>query len=217
MGRRPCLEEGCAKQVAYGGTQHCIGHGGGRRCQTANCSKSAVGDTGHCKAHGGGRRCQHGGCSKAAVAGGTPCSSRTAGTGGARRRAAPSLPQTTRCTALRMGAANGASMRAAARQSLKLPAVCTAGYVSSASSPTMRRTMHINSAVRPRRPKPRAGPRSWCEDSGGGWRVRGHPQASSRSDVLRQFIGMFFNIIRRRAHNPLGRERERERERESGK
>jgi hypothetical protein len=50
-------------------------------------------------------------------------------------------------------------MRAALRQSLKLPAVCTAGYVSSASSPTMRRTMQGNSVARPWRSKPRVGSR----------------------------------------------------------
>jgi hypothetical protein len=53
--------------------------------------------------------------------------------------------------------------RTASSQSLKLPAVCTARYVSSASSPTMRRTMHRNSVARPRRPKPRVGSRSSCE------------------------------------------------------
>jgi hypothetical protein len=40
-----------------------------------------------------------------------------------------------------MAEAGGARRRAAPRQSLELPAACTARYVSSASSPTMRRTM----------------------------------------------------------------------------
>jgi hypothetical protein len=35
--------------------QHCIAHGGGRRCQLEGCLKSAQGGTQHCKAHGGGR------------------------------------------------------------------------------------------------------------------------------------------------------------------
>jgi hypothetical protein len=45
-----------------------------------------------------------------------------------------------RHTARRMAAAGGASTWAAPCESFKLPAVCTAGYASSASSPTMRRT-----------------------------------------------------------------------------
>jgi hypothetical protein len=54
-----------------GGPIVCDMDGGGRRCQTVDCTKSAIDDTGHCKAHGGGRRCQHEGCSKAAVQDGT--------------------------------------------------------------------------------------------------------------------------------------------------
>jgi hypothetical protein len=74
MGRRPCLEEGCAKQVAYGGTQHCVGHGGGRRCQHVGCTKSAdANDTLHCKAHGGGKRCQEVDCTKSAQGGTSHC------------------------------------------------------------------------------------------------------------------------------------------------
>jgi hypothetical protein len=83
-----------------------------------------------------------------------------------------------RNTASRMGAASAASTRAAPKQSLELPAVCTAGFVSSASSPTISRMMHRNSAARPRRPKPRMGSSS-CETSTGGgeWSVRrGSPQ-----------------------------------------
>jgi hypothetical protein len=57
-------------------------------------------------------------------------------------------------------------------QSLKLPAVSTARYVSSASSPTMRRTMHSNSVARPSRPKPwvgsvGVGARTWRRRAGG--------------------------------------------------
>jgi hypothetical protein len=54
MGRRQCELEGCSKAAATGGTQHCVAHGGGKRCQHAGCSKSARGDTEHCIAHGGG-------------------------------------------------------------------------------------------------------------------------------------------------------------------
>jgi hypothetical protein len=62
----------------------------------------------------------------------------------------------TRYTARRMAGAGGVSRRAAPSQSLELPAVCTARFVSSA---TMRRTMHRNSVAGPRRPKPRVGSR----------------------------------------------------------
>ena len=56
--RPPCEEEGCSKQ-AQAGTGYCMGHGGGKRCQTEGCLKgSESGGTPHCKAHGGGRRCQ---------------------------------------------------------------------------------------------------------------------------------------------------------------
>jgi hypothetical protein len=45
-------------------TGFCIAHGGGRRCQEEDCSKSALGDTGYCVSHGGGRRFQEAGCFK---------------------------------------------------------------------------------------------------------------------------------------------------------
>jgi hypothetical protein len=74
--------------------------------------------------------------------------------GGARRRAAPrQLKEAARNTARHAEVAGGASRRAAPSQSLEVPAVCTAGYASSASSPTMRKTMHSYSVARPRRPK----------------------------------------------------------------
>jgi hypothetical protein len=48
-------EAGCRS----GDTEHCVSHGGGRRCQHAGCPKAAqTGGTPHCQAHGGGRRCQ---------------------------------------------------------------------------------------------------------------------------------------------------------------
>ena len=46
MGRRQCELEGCTKRAESGGTPHCKAHGGGRRCQTVDCTKSARGDTG---------------------------------------------------------------------------------------------------------------------------------------------------------------------------
>jgi hypothetical protein len=48
-------------------TQHCIAHGGGRRCQHEGCTKAPRGDTQYCIAHGGGRRCQKEGCAKSAA------------------------------------------------------------------------------------------------------------------------------------------------------
>jgi hypothetical protein len=47
MGRRQCELEGCSKLAAGGGTPHCKAHGGGKRCQEADCTKGAEGDTGH--------------------------------------------------------------------------------------------------------------------------------------------------------------------------
>lgn len=39
-------------------------HGGGKRCKSENCTKSAQGSTDFCKAHGGGKRCNWGGDGK---------------------------------------------------------------------------------------------------------------------------------------------------------
>jgi hypothetical protein len=42
---------------------HCVAHGGDRRCQHEGGSKPARGATQHCITHGGAeRRCQHEGC-----------------------------------------------------------------------------------------------------------------------------------------------------------
>ncbi|EEQ98807.1 hypothetical protein Pmar_PMAR026187, partial [Perkinsus marinus ATCC 50983] len=51
---------------ARDGTPYCISHGGGRRCEVLECTKSAVGSSERCKAHGGGRRCTVDGCTTAA-------------------------------------------------------------------------------------------------------------------------------------------------------
>jgi hypothetical protein len=161
-GGRRCQHEGCIT-AAQGGKQRCVVHGGGRRCQEEGCCKLAQ-DGKHCKGHGGGKRCQTVDCFKYA---------RHRTLYRARRRQAlpaPGLPQGccyTRNAPLLAGA-SAASTRAAPSQSFELPAVCTAGFVSSASSPTMRRTMHRNSVARPRRPKPRVSWKIWYEDSTGG-------------------------------------------------
>jgi hypothetical protein len=97
-----------------------------------------------------------------------------AAAGAASRRAAPRrLKEAARIIARHMAAASGASKRAAPNQSLELPAVRTARYVSSASSPTMRRTMHSNSVARPRRPEPRVGQGRARPSpaAGGAWRA----------------------------------------------
>ena len=179
-GGRRCQTVDCSKS-AQGDTGHCKGHGGGRRCQTVDCLKSARGDTGHCIGHGGGRRCQHEGCSKAAVQDGTDhCKTHGGGAGGASTWAAPRLlRQAAHSIARRMEAAGGASRRAASRLSLKLPAVCTASCVHRAHSPTMRRT--------PQQPGEAQAPQAAGELEellrGLHRRRRGSPQASDRSDV----------------------------------
>ena len=40
-------KEGCLKSAEGGGTPHCKGHGGGKRCQEEGCTKSAIGGTPH--------------------------------------------------------------------------------------------------------------------------------------------------------------------------
>ena len=64
-GRCVCLKKRGAAR-AQSGTHHCKAHGGGKRCQTMDCPKSAAGNTQYCIAHGGGKRCQHTGCTKSA-------------------------------------------------------------------------------------------------------------------------------------------------------
>ncbi|GBG23826.1 Hypothetical Protein FCC1311_000462 [Hondaea fermentalgiana] len=62
-GGRRCESENCLRS-ARSGSKFCTSHGGGRRCQTPGCTKGAEGATYHCVAHGGGKRCQHEGCTK---------------------------------------------------------------------------------------------------------------------------------------------------------
>ena len=38
---------------------YCAAHGGGKRCRSDGCNKSAVGGSDLCTAHGGGKRCQY--------------------------------------------------------------------------------------------------------------------------------------------------------------
>ena len=72
-GGRRCQNPGCTT-AAQGGTPLCIAHGGGRRCHTEGCAKSAQGGTQHCIAHGGGKRCASDGCPKLAHRRSTFCS-----------------------------------------------------------------------------------------------------------------------------------------------
>ena len=44
----------------------CIEHGGGKRCNEEECTKSAVDKSDKCKAHGGGKRCNEEECTKSA-------------------------------------------------------------------------------------------------------------------------------------------------------
>ena len=63
-----CGEKGCDK-FARGGTNFCIGHGGGNRCGMKDCDKSAQGGTNFCIGHGGGNRCGMKDCNKFARGG----------------------------------------------------------------------------------------------------------------------------------------------------
>jgi hypothetical protein len=61
-----CQYAGCSKAAAQGGTQFCVPHGGGKRCQyghnhvRAVCGKPAVDGSSpdRCPLHGGGERCR---------------------------------------------------------------------------------------------------------------------------------------------------------------
>lgn len=64
-GGKRCQSEDCTK-AALGATRFCIKHGGGKRCGVEGCSKSALGSTSFCKLHGGGRKCKAPGCKKLA-------------------------------------------------------------------------------------------------------------------------------------------------------
>ena len=54
----------CGRQSAVGGSVLCTAHGGGRRCQFQDCTRSAQSSTNFCVRHGGGRKCQVEGCQK---------------------------------------------------------------------------------------------------------------------------------------------------------
>jgi hypothetical protein len=55
-GGKKCLTESCLKS-ARGSTLYCVSHGGGKRCAVNKCPKSAEGSTSFCRKHGGGRKC----------------------------------------------------------------------------------------------------------------------------------------------------------------
>lgn len=63
-GGRRCQTDGCKRSADA--TNHCVRHGGGRRCQTDGCKRSAEGSTNHCIRHGGGKRCLTQGCKSSA-------------------------------------------------------------------------------------------------------------------------------------------------------
>jgi hypothetical protein len=68
----PWTQDGCEKLGARG-TQFCILHGGGKRCQEPRCTKAANGSYAFCIAHGGGKRftypnCKVPNCNVSAVA-----------------------------------------------------------------------------------------------------------------------------------------------------
>ncbi len=68
-GGRKCqsMAEGVpCPRSAQGGTPFCLRHNGGRRCRTLQCPKAARGSTGYCAACGGGYRCRYPGCDKLA-------------------------------------------------------------------------------------------------------------------------------------------------------
>ena len=175
-GGRRCQHAGCSKSAVGGGTDYCVAHGGGRRCQEEGCPKSARGDTQHCVAHGGGRRCHHKGCTKGAEGDTQHCIAH----GGGKRCQHLGCPKsaagggTQNCKQ----AVPERGLHQARRQSSRQ---CVLQAVSPARA--ARRCVAI--AWR----GPAAPSHGWdrgrsCESStGGGWRVRGHSQASNRSDV----------------------------------
>ncbi|KAF1313741.1 hypothetical protein FI667_g17061, partial [Globisporangium splendens] len=58
--QKRCMYPDCTKISVSRGL--CRGHGGGRRCHFAGCSKSAQSRSTFCWAHGGGQRCEVQGC-----------------------------------------------------------------------------------------------------------------------------------------------------------
>jgi len=65
-GGRRCETAGCTKSVQGARSRHCIAHGGGRRCEISGCSRSARGTSNRCVHHGGGFRCAAPACNKSA-------------------------------------------------------------------------------------------------------------------------------------------------------
>ena len=71
-GGRRCNHPECTKSAA-GKTEKCVAHGGGKRCVEIGCDKSGVGASQRCKGHGGGRRCAAPDCTKSAQGGSSTC------------------------------------------------------------------------------------------------------------------------------------------------
>jgi hypothetical protein len=104
MGRRQCELEGCSKQAVGGGIASRTAAASAVNTKAASSQLKATRST----------------------------ASRMAEASAASTRAAPSSLKAIRASARRMVVGGGASTRAAPRQSLKLPAVCTARCVSTA-------------------------------------------------------------------------------------
>jgi hypothetical protein len=64
-GGKRCKSDNCNKS-AVGGSSLCTAHGGGRRCAVDGCDKSAQSSTKFCVKHGGGKKCSQSDCDKVA-------------------------------------------------------------------------------------------------------------------------------------------------------
>lgn len=62
--RQRCVVDGCTRFARESKSGRCIGHGGGRRCTTSGCSKSAIDKFGKCATHSEFKQCQVQGCPK---------------------------------------------------------------------------------------------------------------------------------------------------------
>jgi hypothetical protein len=118
-----------------------MAHGGGKRCQEEDCTKSARGGTHaqRCSAHGGANNARRRAVPRQLLVAARSTVSRMAGAGGARRMAAPNQLKAVRFTAPRTEVAGGASTRAAPSQSLKLPLSTALHAVSAVHTAVARR------------------------------------------------------------------------------
>jgi hypothetical protein len=146
-----------------------------RRCQKAGCTKGTQDDTDYCKAHGGGRQCQKAGCLTAAQSGKQRCHAHGGGTHCQQEGCSKSARGSTRyCVA------HGGGKRCQQEGCTK-PVAQAPGSVY--YSPTMRKSAHCNSLARGRHQAKKS--------TGGGWRVRGHPQATSCSNCSDVYVDDF--------------------------